>query len=118
MKYNTCLRRICRIYWPERISNKNLHERTNSEIMTLQIKKKRFSWLGHVLRMDERRLPKQTLKWVPEGQRRRGKPKGTWRRTIESDLNKANLTMNEIEIEAQNRNGWRALVVALCSQVE
>ncbi len=81
--------------------------------MSLQIKKKRFSWLGHVLRMEERRLPKQTLKWVPEGQRR--KPKGTWRRTIETDLNKANLTMKEVEIEAQNRNGWRALDVALCS---
>ena len=116
--HNTCLRRICRIYWPERISNKNLHKRTNSEAMSLQIKKKRLSWLGHVLRMSNRRLTKQTFKWVPEGQRKRGKPKGTWRRTIEADLQKANLTLDEVETEAQNRNGWRALVAALCSQVE
>ncbi len=116
--HNTCLRRICRIYWPERISNKNLHKRTNSEAMSLQIKKKRLSWLGHVLRMNNRRLTKQTFKWIPEGQRKRGKPKGTWRRTIEADLQKANLTLDEVETEAQNRNGWRALVAALCSQVE
>ena len=116
--HNTCLRRICRIYWPETISNKNLHKRAKSEAMSLQIKNKRLSWIGHVLRMGNNRIPKQTINWKPIGQRRRGKPKGTWRRTIDSDLQKANLTWDEIEIEAQDRKGWRALVAALCSPVE
>ncbi len=35
---------------------------------------------------------------MPEGKRRRGKPKGNWRRTIETDTNTANLTMNEVEM--------------------
>ena len=43
-------------------------------------------------------------------QRKRRKPKGTSRRTIEADLQKANLSLDEVETEAQNRNGLRALV--------
>ena len=111
-------RRICKIYWPEIISNKDLHKRTNSKPVSLEIKSKRFTWLGHVLRMDGSRIPKQTLSWRPEGHRRRGRPKGTWKRTMETDLAEANLTWEDVEETAQYRNEWRALVKALCSTME
>ena len=36
--------------------------------------------------MDEERLPKQVLSWTPVGSRRPGRPKDTWRRTIQNDM--------------------------------
>ena len=116
--HNRCLRRICKIYWPEIISNINLHKRTSSQPLSLVIKKKRLTWLGHVLRMNNNRIPKITLSWKPTGSRRRGRPKGTWRRTMETDLVESNLTWEEVEETAQYRREWRDLVAALCSTVE
>ncbi len=33
--------------------------------MSLQIKNKRLSWIGHVVRMGNNRIPKQTINWKP-----------------------------------------------------
>ena len=38
---NTCLRRILRIYWPNKISNKELHERTGMQPISLEVKRRR-----------------------------------------------------------------------------
>ena len=116
--HNRCLRRICKIFWPEVISNQDLHKRTNSKPLSLEIKKKRFTWLGHVIRMNKDRIPRKCLTWNPGGVRGRGRPKGTLRRTIESDLENANLSMEDVEFTALNRREWKNLVVALCSDQE
>jgi len=42
----------------------------------------RWKWLGHVLRMSLDQNPKIASTWAPEGKRRRGRPRETWRRTI------------------------------------
>ena len=39
---------------------------------------KQLQWLGHVKRMAEDRLPVKSLEWVPNGSKRRGRPKNTW----------------------------------------
>ena len=51
--YNSCLRKICNIYWPNKIRNVELHKKTDSMNMSLEIKNHRLHWLGHVLRMPE-----------------------------------------------------------------
>ncbi len=116
--HNRCLRRICKIYWPDVISNKDLYKRTNSQPVSHEIRNKRFTWLGHVLRMDKSRIPRQTLSWKPGGNRRRGRPKGTWRRTMDKDLQDANLTLEDVEETAQYRSEYRSLVKTLCSTWE
>ena len=35
-------------------------------------------WLQHVQRMDRNRLPRQALKYEPEGRRNIGRPKKRW----------------------------------------
>jgi hypothetical protein len=42
------------------------------------IKTKKLQWYGHVQRMEERRLPKEVMKWRPPGRRKRGRPQLTW----------------------------------------
>jgi IS5 family transposase len=39
------------------------------------IEKKRLQWYGHVKRMQEERLPKSIMEWIPGERRKRGRPK-------------------------------------------
>ena len=113
--HHGCLRQICRIYWPRRISNKDLLDMTESTCIIEQIQQRRFRWLGHVFRMPGSNITKVALRWTPQGKRPRGRPKTTWRRTIEAELRELGMTWGEAEAKAKNRAEWRDLVVTLCS---
>ena len=47
---NKCLRKILRIFWPDQITNKELWKRTEQPRIDLQIRKRKWGWLGHTLR--------------------------------------------------------------------
>ena len=113
--HHNCLRRICHIFWPNIISNKNLLQLTKSTSIIDEIKQRRFKWLGHVLRMPASSTAKVALRWTPQGKRPRGRPKNTWRRTVGSELKKLGLTWGEAEAKAKDRAEWRKLVWTLCS---
>ena len=110
-----CLRRILKINWEDHISNIQVCSRTGINCITDEIKKRRWRWLGHVLRMDRKRLPSTALKWTPSGKRNRGRPLGTWRRTIDEEARAIQKTWHEISWLAQDREAWRSFVAALCS---
>ena len=111
------LRRICKIFWPNRISNTDLFARTKSRNMEDEIKIKRWKWLGHVTRMENTKIPKVALQWRPEnGRRARGRPRKTWRKTIDDDLEHLDMDWEQLEQRAQDRPNWRKFVsTALCS---
>ena len=50
------------------------------------IKGQRISWLGHLERMEEDRMPKKIFTQKLEGTRRRGRPRKGWREEVERDL--------------------------------
>jgi hypothetical protein len=50
------------------------------------IKSKRIAWLGHVMRMDDKRTPKRILQWKPIGTRTTGRPRKRCIAGIEEDL--------------------------------
>ena len=54
-----CLKRIMGIFWPYIVSIEELNEKTNSERISIGVKKRRWRWLGHVLRM-----PRQRCSWL------------------------------------------------------
>ncbi|VDO54042.1 unnamed protein product [Schistosoma margrebowiei] len=58
---------------------------------------------------------RQALTWNPEGKRKRGRPNNTLRWEIEADMKRMNTNCKELERIAQDRVGWRMLVVDLCS---
>ena len=49
----------------------------NAEIVRF-IKSRRITWLGYVMRMDEKRTPERVLEWKPIGRRIRGRPRKRW----------------------------------------
>ena len=50
------------------------------------IQGQRISWLGHLERMEEDRIPKKILTQELEGTRRRGRPSKGWKEEAERDL--------------------------------
>jgi hypothetical protein len=57
----------------------------NADIVRF-IKSRRIAWLGHVMRMDDKRTPKRLLEWKPIGMRTGGRPRKRWIAGIEEDL--------------------------------
>ena len=110
----TCLRRILQIRWPYIISNDELVSRTNSKRISQEVKERRWRWIGHVLRMKEDNHCVTALSWAPEGKRKVGRPKTTWRRTVEKERKEMGWnSWNQVKTIAKNRGRWRDCLTAL-----
>ena len=112
---NRCLRRILCIYWPNTITNEELHRKAGAEPITKQVQRRRWRWIGHVLRQQTTALSRVALRWTPDGRRRRGRPKETWRRTVEREMKEKGWTWGRLERASADRHQWRALVEGLCA---
>ena len=82
--------RILKIHWPMKVTNEEIRFKTNMEEITQQIQRRRWKMIGHVLTKSVNETTRISLTWTPEGRRRRGRPKETWRRTVERE-NEVNL---------------------------
>ena len=112
---NRCLRRILQICWPNTITNEELHRRAEIEPISTQVKRRRWRWIGHVLLQQTTALTRIAIRWTPDGQRKRGRPKETWRRTVEREMKEKGWTWGSLERVSADRHRWRALVEALCA---
>ena len=109
-----CLRRILKIRWPNVISNNDLLKKTKMNRTSEEVKRRRWKWIGHVLRMDGNSHCMTALSWAPEGRRRVGRPKTTWRRTVEKERKKLGWrSWNEAKPIARDRDSWRRRLAAL-----
>ena len=113
---NTCLRRILKIHWPETISNADLWQQTNQRPMEKEILRRRWGWLGHTLRKPNSNITRQALTWNPQGKRRRGRPRNTWRRDLDANIKELGMGWQTVVNAAQDRRRWRAVVNGLCSR--
>ena len=60
-------------------------------------------------------IKKTALDWNPQGYRRRGRRKKTWRRTLEDEIRSTRRSWNEVKGIAGDRNAWKLFMGALCS---
>jgi IS5 family transposase len=72
------LRRSARKSRLERIKNVHIKEIMGVKEEPDIIEKKRLQWYGHVKRMQEERLTKLIMEWIPGERRKRGSPRKTW----------------------------------------
>ncbi|KAI0224962.1 hypothetical protein LSAT2_024073 [Lamellibrachia satsuma] len=100
---NSRLRYILKVWWPNKISNKELWKKTKQEEISTTIKRRKWSWIGHTLRKDPTNTTKQALDYNPQGKRRQGRPKINWRRSTLQDLEKVGVTWQEAKAIAQKR---------------
>ena len=79
-----------RIYGPK-YENGEWKSWTNRELEDMSkgeniVKWQRISWLGHLERMVENRMPKKIVTQELEGTRRRERPRKRWKEEVERDL--------------------------------
>ena len=114
---NRCLRQILGLRWFDMVSNKDLWEKTRMIPIGEEIKTKRWKWIGHTLRRPATSTARQALTWNPQGHRKRGRPRMTWRRSVMAEAKDMRKSWGEIERVARDRSAWRKLVDGLCSTV-
>ena len=65
-------------------------ENHSSEVNRKSEKRRKFNWIGHTLCEETGAIEKTTFDWNPQVYRiqvyRRGRPKRTWRSTIEDEI--------------------------------
>ena len=83
---NSCLRRILKVHWPDKINNTSLWEKTQ-QIPAEREMGRRWGWIGHTLRKPVASTTRQALFWNPQGKRRRSRQRNTWRRDLLEDTN-------------------------------
>ena len=73
------------------IPNEELWERTGQEQMITEIKRRKWGWIGHTLQKTATITTRQALSWNPQGKRKVGRPRQTWRRSVEEELRQSKL---------------------------
>jgi endonuclease/exonuclease/phosphatase family metal-dependent hydrolase len=117
---NRCLRRIFRIFWPRKMRNERLWQLANMKEVNMQVRKRKFGWIGHTLRKDPSEIPHRALVYNPQGSRKRGRPKNSWRRSTLAEANMAEAGQNygslwDLRDLAARRTRWRNFIEGLCS---
>nr|VZI25668.1 unnamed protein product [Spirometra erinaceieuropaei] len=82
-----CLRRILRMNWQDRIPDTEVLERTGILSIYSMLRQMQLRWSGHLVRMDDDRLPKQLFYGdVAVGSRRQGGQIRRYKDTLKSSL--------------------------------
>ncbi|XP_050707118.1 uncharacterized protein LOC126992423 [Eriocheir sinensis] len=106
-----CLRRILNITWQDKITNNTVLERAGMTSMFTLLKQRRMRWLGHVVRMDDGRIPKDLLYGeLTEGTRPTGRPKLRYKDVCKRDLKALHINTDSWEDTASERSAWRQAI--------
>ena len=99
------------IRWQDKVSNLIVLDTTKLVSIEAMILKAQLRWLGHVIRMDSCRLPRQILYGeLANSTRRQGRPKKRFKDTIKESLKHSGFPACELETHALDRTGWRRTV--------
>jgi hypothetical protein len=69
--FNTCLRHIYNIRWPDKIQNENLWKQAGQQPLTEQILWRKWGWIGHILWKPEASTTHQALTRTCKARRKR-----------------------------------------------
>ena len=96
------------IRWPYVASNQDILTKTKLKTIGTEVKIRRWKWVGHILRMDKNSRCETALTWTHEGRRKVGRPKTTWRSTVENERRILGWnSWNEPRRVAADRASWR-----------
>ena len=95
-------------------TNEEILKTTKQDEMGKVMETRRWKYLGHVLRKRESPMA-VSLGWEPEGKRRPGRPKQTWRRVVLKRMKSAGInSWNEAAELAKDRESWKQKRELLC----
>jgi Reverse transcriptase (RNA-dependent DNA polymerase) len=106
-----------RIYGPTRDAmtgewraryNQELYQIFKDPIITNVIRSQRLRWTGHVLRMENPRMPKTSFISTPDGTRPRGRPRRRYQDMLDDDMK--TLKVKNWRSVAVDRTEWKKVV--------
>ena len=105
------LRSILGIKWHDKITNLEVLEDAGTTSIEAMILKAQLRWTGHVIRMEDSRIPKQLLYGeLCQGKRKQGGPVKRFKDCVKANIAHAGLCPKQLEEAAQDRCGWRELI--------
>nr|VZI19879.1 unnamed protein product [Spirometra erinaceieuropaei] len=107
----SCLRRILKLNWQNRIPDTDVLERTGILSIYAMLRQIQLRWSGHLVRMDDERLPKRLFYGdVATGSRRQGGQIRRYKDTLKSYLKRLQINPTNWEELALDRLTWRRKV--------
>ena len=121
------LRKVLGVKWPQRISNKKLYEKTNTQKISQTIRERRWKLLGHIMRLPAQCPARKAMRFFFE-KRSNKKFLGRKRTTIVTTLNKdikktkarnpsfsvipltSEVSLQNLSTKARNRKLWANIV--------
>ena len=109
--HQRCLRSILNIRWFHKISNVQVLQRANLTSIEATLSLSQLRWAGHLVRMDDSRLPKQLFYGeLTKGKRGTGRPKLRYKDSLKANLKKCNIDSETWEKQAADRAKWRTTI--------
>ena len=105
---NRMVRWMNRVSLKDRKSSKELRDNLQIENITEVVRRARLRWFGHVERMKEENWVKKTASMEVEGRRPAGRPKKTWRETVNADIKQLGIDTKD----TNNREAWKDAISA------
>ena len=103
-----CLRRLLSIRWQDRVPNVEVLRRADLPSIQALLGRRRLRWLGHLHRMDKKRIPRQLLYGeLANGQRKRGRPQLRFKDICKSTMLPFQIDHTNWEATAEHRGLWR-----------
>lgn len=100
-----------RIKWQDRVSNTDVLRRSGVYGMEALLMQRQLRWCGHVLRMDDNRLPKVVFySEMAEGKRKHGGQHLRYKDVFKRNLHASDINPDRWEDLASQRASWRSTI--------
>ncbi|KAG7305056.1 hypothetical protein JYU34_010512 [Plutella xylostella] len=114
-----CLRTILRINWEDRVTNTEVLRRAQMQGMAAMLMKAQLRWCGHVVRMEDDRLPKAVFySQLSKGARTVGGQHLRYKDVLKRHITASGIPPDSWEKAAHNRNEWRSTVHSRVNEFE
>ena len=108
--HQRCLRSILRITWKDRRTNISVLEESNCSSIESLLIRNQLRWSGHLVRMDDARLPKKIFySQLSQGKRKVGAPMKRFKDILKQNLKSCDINPNTWETKAKRRDEWRLM---------
>jgi hypothetical protein len=100
------IRWMCGVKRLDKIRVEELNRRLGIVGIMVKVRRSRLGWFGHVERSPEGSWLRKCQEMIVEGKRPRGRPRKTWRDTVEEDLKLWNINKED----AKDRTKWKLAI--------
>ena len=108
-----CLRRVLSIKWESYTPDTDVLSKAKIESISAIVLRNQMRWAGHLVRMDDARLPKRLFYGeLSIGRRPQHKPRKRFKDCVKDNLKLMGIEIDEWETATSDRDQWRRLTAS------